>query len=116
MNSLDLIQRLQVLRPNLEPVEQLRLAWLLVVQQIDTDNMSSAELEHQCQRMQLQISATSDQHAAVGDELESLATTAPCEFSPDHLWTLVRAIKVQNQILDLYLGTGEEVHLNSSTC
>ena len=68
---------------------------------------NEAELERQCESIALQLSATFDQHAAVTEELDSLAATAPCDFSPNHLWTLVRALKVQNQILNLYLGSSQ---------
>ncbi len=64
-------------------------------------------LLNQCEDISLQLSAASDQHAAVADEIESLAATEPCNFSPAHVFTLVRAIKVQNQVLNFYLGPVE---------
>jgi hypothetical protein len=45
-----------------------------------------------------------DQHAAVSNELDELATGEPCEFAPKHVWTLIRAIKVQSQFVDLLTG------------
>ncbi len=54
--------------------------------------------------IQLQIAMHEDQHAAIASELDSLASTEPCEFSVNHLWTLIRAIKVQSQLLNFYLG------------
>ncbi len=54
--------------------------------------------------IQLQLSMHEDQHAAIASELDSLASTEPCEFSVNHLWTLIRAIKVQSQLLNFYLG------------
>ncbi len=79
---------------------------LLVAQQTeqldeleDVDNLITA-----CSQMSMQLSVASDQHNAVAEELDNLATTEPCDFSSSHLWTLVRAIKVQSQILNLYLG------------
>ncbi len=54
--------------------------------------------------IQLQISMHEDQHSAIACELDSLASTEPCEFSVNHLWTLIRAIKVQSQLLTFYLG------------
>ena len=108
VDALQLTQRLTKLRPHAEPAEQLRLALLLALQSPDLNVLGDdQELERHCQKVDLLLSATSDQHAAVTDELDSLATTAPCDFSPDHLWTLVRAIKVQNQILHLYLGPAD---------
>ena len=38
------------------------------------------------------------------EELESLARSDPREFTPEQIWVLIRAIKVQGQILQLYLG------------
>ncbi len=105
MEAQQLTQQLAELRPDLPPAELLRLALLLALQNPDLRVLASnGQLERQCQEIGLQLSATSDQHAAVADELDSLAATAPCDFSPTHLWTLVRAIKVQNQIINLYLG------------
>lgn len=107
MDASKLTSRLAQLRPELEPAEHLRIALLLALQ-LDLEELSDdADLERHCQEIGMQLSATSDQHAAVSEELDTLALTAPCEFSPDHLWTLVRAIKVQNQILNLYLGPSE---------
>ena len=105
MDAQQLTMKLAELRPDYAPAEQLRIALLLALQNPDLSVFESdVDLERQCQEIGLQLSATSDQHAAVADELDSLASTAPCDFSPNHLWTLVRAIKVQNQIINLYLG------------
>jgi len=52
----------------------------------------------------LKIQSLDDQHAAVALELDSLAQTEPCEFEPKHVWTLIRAIKVQSQLVDLLTG------------
>ena len=52
----------------------------------------------------LQFQAATDQHAAMTQELEDLACSDPREFSPDQIWILVRAIKVQSQVLRLYAG------------
>ena len=53
----------------------------------------------------LQFQAATDQHAAMTQELEELACSDPREFTPDQIWILVRAIKVQSQVLRLYAGT-----------
>ena len=44
------------------------------------------------------------QHAAMTEELESLAASDPRQFDPEQIWILIRAIKVQSQILQLYVG------------
>jgi len=52
----------------------------------------------------LRLQAATDQHAAVTEELEQLSSSDPREFSPEQVWVLVRSIKVQNQLLRLYVG------------
>jgi hypothetical protein len=41
---------------------------------------------------------------AMTHELESLAKSDPRKFTPDQIWVLIRAIKVQSQVLRLYVG------------
>ena len=38
------------------------------------------------------------------DELDELARIDPAKFSMNQVWVLIRAIKVQSQVLQLYLG------------
>jgi len=58
--------------------------------------------------IQLRMQSIDDQHAAVADELDQLALTQPCEFEPKHVWTLIRAIKVQSQFVDMLTGARAE--------
>jgi hypothetical protein len=37
-------------------------------------------------------------------ELEELAQSNPKQFTLEQIWTLIRAIKVQSQVLQLYVG------------
>lgn len=105
MSAQQLVNAIAELRPQYTAAEHLRIALLLSLQNDDLEQLSDAnELERQLIEITIQLSATTDQHAAVAGELDSLAATSPCEFTPEHLWTLVRALKVQSQILNLYLG------------
>jgi hypothetical protein len=61
----------------------------------------------------LKIQSLDDQHAAVALELDSLAQTEPCEFEPKHIWTLIRAIKVQSQFVDLLTGVKIEQEVSN---
>ena len=107
MNAQQLVNRLTRLRKDDDLAELLRAALLIALHAPDLNNLDDDEkIERQLQEIEWQMRASLDQHAAVADELDSLATTAPCDFTSEHLWTLVRAIKVQNQILNLYLGAG----------
>lgn len=53
----------------------------------------------------LRFSSMAEQYAAVTKELDSLADTEPCEFDPQHIWTLIRAVKVQSKFVDLLTTT-----------
>jgi hypothetical protein len=105
LETQQLIERVAKLYPDYGATELLRMALLLALQFPSLSaTRCDTELQQQCQEIGMQLSAAGDQHAAVAEELDSLATTTPCDFSPSHLWTLVRAIKVQSQLLNLYLG------------
>ncbi len=54
--------------------------------------------------VEMKFKAATDQHAAMTSELEQLACSDPRKFSPDQIWVLVRAIKVQSQVLRLFSG------------
>jgi hypothetical protein len=93
------------LLPEAEPGEVLRMALLLQHRAPDLlDHPEPQELAQQIRSISLQLDLYTDQHAAIAEELDALASTSPCQFSPQHLWTLVRAIKVQSQYLGIYLG------------
>jgi hypothetical protein len=51
------------------------------------------------------LDAATDQHAAMTAELEAIFGEGPVRFSADQIWTLLRAVKVQSQLLELYAGT-----------
>ena len=105
MDAQQLVSSIAQAKPEYSVANQLRYALLLANQNEELSNLSDpGELTRQCDQVSMQLNATTDQHAAVSHELESLAATAPCEFTPDHVWSLVRAIKVQSQILNMYLG------------
>ena len=58
----------------------------------------------------MRLQAATDQHAAMTEELEEVSRRNPDEFTAEHVWILLRAIKVQSQILQLYIGdTGIDV-------
>jgi len=50
------------------------------------------------------LDAATDQHAAMTSELEAIFGEGPVRFSADQIWTLLRAVKVQSQLLELYAG------------
>lgn len=104
MSAQQLVNAICELRPDYAPAQHLRLALLLSLQHDDTDALiQDAELlERHILEITIQLSASTDQHAAIAGDLDSLAATSTCEFNAQHVWTLVRALKVQSQILQLY--------------
>jgi hypothetical protein len=73
-----------------------------------TDDVACLEnddtLAQAWKEVNLRMQATADQHAAMTEELENLAKSDPKKFTSDQIWILIRAIKVQSQILQLYIG------------
>lgn len=105
MDATKLLTAIAKLRPYSSLEEHLRLALVIATQQDEFAPLGDATtLERRIQETVLQLQATTDQHAAVSNELESLAAMTPCEFTPNHMWTLVRALRVQSQIINLYVG------------
>ena len=99
----DLLTQIEQHFPQATLVEQLRLALIcchLGSRESEADWCPS-KWQAWLDRAWCQWQAQSDRLAAVAEELDSLAATEPCEFQPAHIWTLIRAIKVQQQALDM---------------
>ena len=62
------------------------------------------KLKNAWQEVGLKLQAATDQHAAMTQELEDLSNSDPEKFSRDQIWILIRAIKVQSQVLQMYVG------------
>ena len=87
------------------PRDVARLCLLLTNYVDDIDDLDDEErLSEVWQEMGIRLQAATDQHAAMTSELEQLARTDPDSFSMDQIWVLIRAIKVQSQVLQLYVG------------
>ena len=105
MKCEELAQRIERLKPGADTRDVARLCLLLSNSTDDTDMLSDDQtLTSAWKKMGLRLQAATDQHAAMTEELERLARTDPRKFKSDQIWILIRAIKVQSQILQLYLG------------
>ena len=105
MTCHELAHRIQQLQPDAGARDVARLCLLLTnlsddVSKLEDDDLLTATWREASLRLQ----AATDQHAAMTEELESLARSDPREFTSEQIWVLIRAIKVQGQILQLYLG------------
>ena len=105
MKCTELAQRIETIRPGADVRDVARLCLLLSNSSEELDALGQDEvLANVWQEMDLRMQAATDQHAAMTEELECLARSDPQKFSPDQIWILIRAIKVQSQILQLYVG------------
>ena len=104
-----LAERIEVIDPEAKTPDVARLCLLVSnlvdnLDELEDDNQLKSVYRDASLRLQMGV----DQHAAVAQELESLANSDPREFDRDQIWVLLRAIKVQSQILQLYIG-GEPI-------
>ena len=105
MNCQQLAERIQQLQPDASPQDVSRLCLLLANSHQDLDKLGDAKaLQAAWQQVGLKLQFATDQHAAMTEELEKLASSDPKEFTQDQVWVLIRAIKVQSQILQMYVG------------
>jgi hypothetical protein len=105
MNCAELAQKVAELQPDAQPRDIARLVLLLVnsVESIDEFDQEQVLLDA-WHEVGLRLQAATDQHTAMTQELESLAKSDPRRFAPEQIWVLIRSIKVQSQILRLYVG------------
>src|SRR5262245_51586885 len=105
MTCHELANRIQQLQPDAGARDVARLCLLLTNLSDDVSKLEDdALLTATWREASLRLQAATDQHAAMTEELETLARSDPREFTPEQIWVLIRAIKVQGQILQLYLG------------
>ena len=100
-----LAERIEQLQPQAVPRDVARLCLLLTnfvddIHELDDET----SLSEAWQQMGIRLQAATDQHAAMTEDLENLSRLEPSAFTMDQIWTLIRAIKVQSQILQLYAG------------
>lgn len=109
MRLIALIERLQTYLPSVSPREVACIAMLICDRDPELQCINDpADFRDMVDATILRIRAADDQHAAVASELDQLASTEPCEFDPQHLWLLIRAIKVQSQLVDMYTGERQD--------
>jgi hypothetical protein len=105
MHCHELARRIERLQPEADVRNVARLCLLLANATPDVGELEDdAQLTAAWQDMYLRLQATADQHAAMTEELDDLARSDPKRFSAEQIWILIRAIKVQSQILQMYLG------------
>jgi hypothetical protein len=105
MKCQNLACRIEELQPEAQARDVARLCLLLTNAVKDVERLSDdGTLRDAWKEMGLRLQAATDQHAAMTEELEMLAKSDPRLFTAEQIWVLIRAIKVQSQILQLYVG------------
>lgn len=105
MNCRELAERIERLEPEASPRDVARVCLLLANQFDDIDELvDDQRLAAAWQEIGIRLQAATDQHAAMAEELDALARVDPKRFGFEQIWTLIRAIKVQSQVLQLYVG------------
>lgn len=105
MKCHELADRIEQLQPEAMPRDVARLCLLLTNYVDDIESLDEDDcLSQAWQEMGIRLQAATDQHAAMTEELEQLADTSPDELNLEQVWVLIRAIKVQSQVLQLYVG------------
>ncbi len=105
MTCQELAERVKQLEPAASEQDVARICLLLANHHSNLDALQNDErLKQACQQTSLKLQLATDQHAAMTQELEELAGSDPEKFSQDQVWVLIRAIKVQSQVLQLYVG------------
>ena len=106
MNCHDLALRISSAQPQLSQSDVARLCLLIFNQTEDLRELEDdANLVRIWRNASFRLESATDQHAAVTNELDQLCSDAPIQYAPDQIWMLLRAVKVQSQILDLYNDT-----------
>lgn len=103
MTCHELARRLSELQPSLTAVDIARLSLMILSQCNDVSQLSDEQsLLAAWKNATFRLESATDQHAAVAEELDTICGDGPIQFTPDQLWILLRAVKVQSQILELY--------------
>ncbi len=103
MNCQQLAERLALLQPDSPPADIARLCLLILNSGVDASTLEDqSKLATALRIVNFRLESAADQHAAMAAELDTLCQDGPVRFSPDQIWALLRAVKVQSQLLDLY--------------
>ncbi len=70
----------------------------------EVDKLTDKQLESLCREFRVKLEHARDQYAAVTCELKAMAESDPSQFGREQVWTMLRAIKIQDQLLKMHIG------------
>ncbi|MGD0654209.1 MAG: hypothetical protein ABSA16_07700 [Thermoguttaceae bacterium] len=105
MTCQELAKRIEKLQPEALPREVARLCLLLSNYVDNLDELKDEEhLAQVWKDMMVRLQAVTDQHEAMTADLEKMSRTNPHKLTFNQIMVLIRAIKVQSQVVQLYMG------------
>jgi hypothetical protein len=113
MSLSNLVLQIEKLLPD-EPADRI-LQVAKIIRSGNLQETRSSVTDEQVRVALSRIQSLDEQLAAAARDLDGLAATTPSEFEPSHVWTLIRTIKVQSQMLDLIYHPMEQATLQTST-
>lgn len=106
MTCEQLARKLAALNPQATAVEIARQCLLIFNTEPQPDRLADDEqLKVALRAANFRLDAAADQHSAMAVELDQLCQDGPVRFSADQIWILLRAVKVQSQLLELFTET-----------
>ncbi len=97
----NLIERIESKLDSRDPSKVLAIAMIALA---DPSCTTTRWEDDDLRNAELKFLSLVEQYSAVTGELESLASQTPSEFDPQHIWTMIRAIKVQSKFIDLFFA------------
>ena len=105
MTCQELAKSIEKLQPKAMPHEVARLCLLLSNYVDDLDELKDEErLAQVWKDMMVRLQAVTDQHEAITADLEKMSSTNPQKLTFNQIMVLIRVIKVQSQVVQLYMG------------
>jgi hypothetical protein len=110
MNCHELAKRIEELHSEADPKDVARLCLLLANSVEDIDDLGDDDrLVEAWRDINMRFQAATDQHAAMTAELDALSRANAATLDREQLWVLLRALKVQSQMLQFYIGASTPV-------
>ncbi len=105
MKCSDIAIKIEEINPLADARDVARICALICNAVPDRNRLADSEfLLKTWEEVNLRLQAATDQHAAVNEDLESIVADGAAGFTDAQIGVLARSIKIQNQILQFYVG------------
>lgn len=96
----ELVQRLREIEPQADEVSLATLA-LMITKDHDTA-VAVGDLAAACRTAKMRLQTLQDQRQAAQQEIDNLACEQACGYQPQQLFAVVRQVRTQGQLLELF--------------